>query len=157
MVGIVAEEYQAVGLDFEVEATVYASVGLHAVAQLFGSAAIELCHRHSGNAVLNVDGNGLAQHHVGHVLDGRYEVEADATVLNAYVLCVEVALIAAIVIAAHTRLQGLLHLQVAVNNEGTAWLDKLAIVAETLKIGFLRSVDVEMVWVGRGNHAHPGT
>ena len=70
MVGIVAEEYQTVGLDFEVEATVDATIGLQAFTELVGRTACQLCHSHSGNAVLDIDGNGLAEFDVLDALDG---------------------------------------------------------------------------------------
>ena len=91
MVGIVAEEYQLVGLDLEVEATLHPAIGLHALAQLVGGTSGQLCHGHGGNAVLDVDGDGLSQLHIGDALDGRYEVERNLTVLYTDVLGMEVA------------------------------------------------------------------
>ena len=92
MVGVVAEQHQTVGLDFEVEAAVHASVGTHAVAQLFGVAAGQLGHGHGGDAILNINRYGMAERYVPDTLDGRDEVEGDVAVLNLDVLGVEVAL-----------------------------------------------------------------
>ena len=60
MVGIVTEEYQMVGLDLEVETAIHTAIGHDAIAQLLGSTAGQLGHRHSGNAILNVNGYRLS-------------------------------------------------------------------------------------------------
>ena len=70
MVGIVAEENHLVGLNLEIKATVHTSEGLHTVFQFLLATAIELGHRHSGNAVLNIDGDGLSELDIGDTLDG---------------------------------------------------------------------------------------
>ena len=60
LVGVVAEEYQLVVLNLEIETTLYPSVCLHAVAQLLGGTASKLCHSHGGNAVLYINRYGLS-------------------------------------------------------------------------------------------------
>ena len=110
MVGIIAEEDHLVGLDLEVEATVHTSVGLHTVFQFLCRTTIELCHSHGGNAVLNVDGDGLAQLYILDILDGRDEVKGNLTIVDANVLSMEIALVEAIVITADTLLQMIFHL-----------------------------------------------
>ena len=110
VVGIVAEEYQLVGLDLEVETAVDATIGLHTVAQIFGCASVELCHSHGSDAILYVDRYGLSQFDIGHRLYRRHEVEGDGAVPDTDILGMEVAFIQRIVIAAHTLGKVFLHL-----------------------------------------------
>ena len=48
-----------------------------------------------------------------------------------------------------------LHLQIFVDDERAARLDKCAVMAETLQIGLFGTIDVEMVGVCAGDDAHP--
>ena len=105
MVGVVAEEDKAVGLNLEVETTVHTTIGAHAVTQFIGCAAIELGHGHSGNAILNVNGYWLAKYDAGYRLDGRDEVKRNLAVLNLDVLSMEVAFGECVVITANALLQ----------------------------------------------------
>ena len=155
VMGIVAEEDQFVGLDLEVEAPVYASKGLHAVFQFLLGTAIELGHRHSGNTILDIDGDGLSEFDVADVLNGRDEVKVDLSVADADILCMEIALVEAVVIASDTVLQILLHLKAAMDNQGTARLDEFCIMTETLQVSLFSAIDVEVVRVRRGDDAHP--
>ena len=156
MVGIVAEEGDVLVFQFEVEATVNTAIGLHAIEQFLAVAAVQLCHGHGGNAVFDVDGDGLSQLHVLNALDGRDEVEGDFTVVDDDVLGMEVALVEAVFIDLHPLLHVGLHLKSLVDDEGTARLDECGVVAETFQIGLFRTVDVEMVGVGAGDDRHPG-
>ena len=69
----------------------------------------------------------------------------------------EIALGEAVVITTYAFLQMLFHLQVAMDNEGTSWLNQFRVMTETLQIGFLCAIYVEVVRVGAGDDAHPRT
>ena len=69
----------------------------------------------------------------------------------------EVSVVEAVFIYANAFLYMLFHLQVFVDDEGTARLDEFCIMAEALQVGFLCAIDVKMVGVGSCNDAHPGT
>ena len=152
---VVGKEYELVVLDLEVEAAVHASVCLHSVAQLIGCAAIQLCHCHCSHTVGDVDWHRLSEFYACHVLDRRDEVECDSAILYLDVLCVEVAFVLAVFVYLDAVLHVLLHLQVFVDDEGTARLDQFCVVAEAFQISLLGAVDVEVVWVGRCDDAHP--
>ena len=156
VMGVVAEEDQLISLDLEIESAVNTCEGLHTIFQFLFGAAIKLCHRHCGNAVFDVDGDGLSEFDVGDILDGRDEVEIDFPVADADILCMEVAFVETVVIATDTLLQVLLHLKTTMDNQGTTWLDQFCIMAETLQISLFGAIDVEVVGVGRGDDAHPG-
>ena len=68
MMGIVAEEHQFVALYLEVETTVNSSVGLHSIFQFLGSTTIQLCHSHSCNTIVDIDGHWLTEFHILHIL-----------------------------------------------------------------------------------------
>ena len=69
----------------------------------------------------------------------------------------EVAFVLAVFVYLDAVLHVLLHLQVFVDDEGTARLDQFCVVAEAFQISLLGAVDVEVVWVGRCDDAHPWT
>ena len=71
---------------------------------------------------------------------------------NAYVLGMEIALRAVVSVHAHALLRVGLHFESAVNNERATRLDKLGVVAETLKISLLGAVNVEVVGIGCRNN-----
>ena len=73
------------------------------------------------------------------------------------ILRMEVAFVQRIVIACDTLLQVFFHLQVSVDNQGTARLYQFGVMAETLEIGLLGAVDIQMVGIGRGDNSHPWT
>ena len=97
-------------LDLEVETAVDPPVGLHAVAQFFCRTAVELCHGHGGNAVLDVDGYGLPQLYIPDILYRRDEVEGDGAVRYTDILGVEIAIVPAVLIHFHAFLYVLFHL-----------------------------------------------
>ena len=155
VVGIIREQDVAAVLDFEIKATVNAMVCLHAILQFFSCASVELCHSHSSHSVLDIDRNRLAEFHIFHVLDRRYEVELYLAIVDYDVFGMEITLIEAVFVHLYTWLHVLLHLQILVYDECATWLYECGIVAETLKICFLCSVYVEMVGVGCCDYAHP--
>ena len=155
VMSVVGKEYELVVLDLEVEAAVHASVCLHSVAQLIGCTAIQLGHCHCCHTVGDVDRHWLAEFHACYVLDRRDEVECDSAILYLDVLSMEVAFVLAVFVYLDTVLHVLLHLQVFVDDEGTARLNQFCVVAEAFQICFLGAVDVEVVWVGRCDDAHP--
>ena len=155
MVGIVRQQHVAVVLDLEIEPSVHAAVALHALAQFLSRATVELCHRHSSHAVLDIDGNGLSQFYMRHALDGRDEVERYLAVVYPDVLGMEIALVQTVFVDRHTRLYLLLHLQVGMQDECATRLDERGVVPETLQVGFFSTVDVQVVGVGGCDDAHP--
>ena len=155
VVSIVAEEHYLVGLQLKVEAAVNALICAHSVFQLLYRASVELCHRHSCHAVLDVYGHRLAKSYVLYAFYRRHEVECYLAVVDADVLCMEVAFAEAVLIYAHPFWHLWFHLQAAVDNQSTAVLDESGVVLETLKIGLLGSVDVQMVGVGACYYRHP--
>ena len=157
MVGIVGDQYVAVVLQVEVEAAIHTVEGAHAVFQFIGCATSELSHCHRCYTVFDIDGNGMSQLHVLHILDGRDEVELYFAISNADVLSMEVALVEAIVVGAYTLLHIGLHGQSTVDDKGAARLDERGIMTEALQIGFGSAVDIQMVGVGRSDDCHPRT
>ena len=115
--GIIAEENDTVGLDLKVETTVNTAIGLHAVFQLLRRTTVELCHRHSSDTILNVNRNWLPQLHILDALNGRDKIEGNLSVLDAYVLCVEIALCETVVITAYTFLEIFFHLEITMDNQ----------------------------------------
>ena len=156
MVAVVAEEHVAWVVDLEVEATLHSRVGLHAAAQFLRRAAVELCHCHGGDTILDIDGYGMAQRNLGHRLQRRYEVEDDLAVADADVGSVEVSLVAAVGVGLHPLGYVGLHLQSCVEDQRASGLYQFGVVAEALQVSLLCAVDVEMVGIGRGDDRHPG-
>ena len=70
VVRIVGEKHVVGVLHLEVEASIHTVIGLHSIAQFLRSATVELCHGHGSHAVLDVDGDGLAEVHVLDIADG---------------------------------------------------------------------------------------
>ena len=157
MMGIVGEQHMAVVLNLEVESAVYTPIGLHAILQFLGSAAIKLSHSHGSDAVVDVDRHWLSEFYILHTLNRRHKVESDVAVVDADVLSMEVAFVAAILINLNPFLAILFHLQSAMNDKRTAWLNECSVMAEALKICFLCAIDVEMVGIGGCDDAHPRT
>ena len=100
-------------------------------------------------------GHGLSELYVLYVLDGRNEVEGDCSVVDAYVLGVEVALGATVLVYLHSGLHVGVHLESAVYDECAAGLYECGVMAEAFEVGFFSAVDVEVVGVGGGDDAHP--
>ena len=69
----------------------------------------------------------------------------------------EVTFIAAVCIHLHSILHVSLHLQVLVDYEYASRLYQSGVVAEAFEISLFGAVYVEVVRVGRGDHAHPRT
>ena len=157
MVSIVAEEHQAGRFNLKVETAVNAMIGLYAVTQLFGIASVKLCHSHSRNGVLDVDGHGMAQGYMLDVLDGRNKVERNVAIVYLHVLGVEVACIECVFVHLHPRFYIGFKLHSFFNNECAALANEGCVMAKALHVGLFGAVDVEVVGVGRGDYAHPRT
>ena len=97
----------------------------------------------------------MTEHDIPYTFHGRDEVEGDFTILYLNVLGMEVAFVETVFVDAYPFLHMLLHFEIFVEDECTAGLDEFGVVAETLKIGLLGTIDVEVVGVGGGNDAHP--
>lgn len=145
MMAVVGEEHVTRIADLEVETTVHALVSLHSVAYLIGRATVELCHCHCGNSVLDIDWNGLSELDILDILYRRDEVEDDFSILDADILCMEVAFIAAVGVSAHTLLHVWLHLQSRVDYQRSTRLYELRIMTEALQVSLLCPVDIEVI------------
>ena len=147
----------AVVLDFEVEPSLHAMIGRHAISQFFGRATVQLRHGHGSHAVLDVDGNGLTQFYAFYIFQGRNEIESDMTIFNFNILCMEITLVPAVVIDAYALLNRRLHFQIPMDNQRSTWLNERRVVTETLQISLFCAVDIQMVGVGGGDYTHPRT
>ena len=116
MVGVVAQEDDAVGFEFEIEAAHNAFKAQHAAADFLFRGTGNLGERHSGDAVFDVDAHGHAEFNILDIAKRRDEVKHDASATDAQVFSMKIALVAAVVVATHAVLQGLFHLQVAMND-----------------------------------------
>ena len=110
MMRIVREEYMAIILYLEVETAINTTVCLHSIAQFFCRTAIELSHSHCRDTVFNVDRYWLSKLHILYIFNRRNEVESDSSVFNSYVLSMEIAFVAAVVIDSDTFLYVWFHL-----------------------------------------------
>ena len=151
VMGIVAQEDDAVGLYLEVEAPVHAAVGGHGLPYLVGRGAGNLCQGHGGDAVVDVDAHGHTQFDAVDAAQRRAEVEDDAAAADAQVFGVKLPLVAGVTVARDAAAGAFVHLQPRVGHQCAAVLDERGVVGETFQIGFLRTVDVEVVGVGRGD------
>ena len=116
MVGVVAQEDDAVGFEFEIETAHNAFKTQHAAADFLFRSTGNLGERHSGDAVFDVDAHGHAEFNILDIAKRRDEVKHDASATDAQVFSMKIALVAAVVVATHAVLQGLFHLQVAMND-----------------------------------------
>lgn len=109
MMGVVAQEDYLVILDLEIEPAVYTAEAVHSLSDLFVGHSVEVCKRHGGYAVFDVDAYRNSQLDIVDTGVGGNEIDEDFTVSDADVLCVEVALVARIGIdtdsGLHFRLQ----------------------------------------------------
>ena len=122
---------------------------------LIRRATVELRQRHCSHAVLDVDGDGLAELHACDVAFGRDEVECYLSVLYLDVLSVEVTFVAAVSVSLYAFTHVRLHLKVCVYDERALWLYELRVVPEALKVSFFGAINVEVVWVCGRDDGHP--
>ena len=156
VVGVIAEEYNPVVLQLEVEAAVHSAEACHALLDFFVGGTAEMGECHGGNTILDVDADGNTQLNIVDAGVRRHEVDEDFTVSDADILGMEVAFVARVGIGGYPRLYVGLHLQPFVQNQGTARLDKRGVVAEAFEIGFFGAVYIQVVGVGGSNDTHPG-
>ena len=124
MMGIVAEVDLGIALQLEVEAALHTTEALHACMQFLVGDSCQAGHRHGGHAIVDVDTQG---HTKTNILDRAFrmhEVNHYLTSTNAYILGMEVALVARIGIHTHSRLHLWLYLQSFVNDEHTVGADE---------------------------------
>ena len=151
MVGVVAQQYHLVGLDLEVKATAYACKGLHRLANFFCICSCELCKCHCCDSVIDIDADGHAQFHVGHIAEGRDQVEDDASAADSQIFGVEIAAGSAICVAGHAFLQFQVDLDAFLDDQCATGLHQTGVVTETFQIGRFGAIDVQVVGVSRSN------
>ena len=130
MVCIIREEDVLCIANAEIEATVNALVYHHTIANLIGSASIQLCHCHRCDAIVDVDRHWLSEVYACDILYRRDKVEGNLSVLYLYILCMEVSVLDGVGICAYTFLHIRLHLQSFVDDESAPWLDESGVMAE---------------------------
>ncbi len=124
MMGVVAEEYEAVRLYLEVETAVYAAETGHSLSDFLIGYPVQVCKRHGCHAVLYVDADRYTEPDIVDAGVRSNEVDDDFTVSDADVLGMEVSFVAGVGISSYARLYIRLQGKPLPDNQCPSRLDK---------------------------------
>ena len=156
VVGVIAEEYNPVVLQLEVETAVHSAETCHSLFDFLVGHSVQMCERHGSYAVLYVDADRYAEPDVIDACIRSHEVDEDFAVSDADILCMEIAFIAGVGVYPYTRLHVGLQGKAFTDNQCASRLDEGSVVAETFQIGFACTIYVQVVGIGGCDDTHIG-
>ena len=154
MMGIVAQEYDFVILDLEIETTVYSVETCHTLLDLFVCRTIEVGECHGCYAILYIDADGNTQLDIINTRVGCNKINKDLTISDTDILCVEISFGTGVTIDFYTGLHIRFQSDVLVYNECTTRLDKRRIMTKTFQVGFFCAINIQMVGICGSYYAH---